>query len=300
MDASPFHFGPRRALGRTQFVVSQLGIGDLADRSVAPETLVATLHRALDAGLNVIDTAPNYEDGYSELVVGQALRGRREGVFLIDKIDHHDQPVEPQLNDSLVRLGLPSVDLLVFHAVSSMSVWNKLSARGGGMEQLRVAIQAGKARFRGISSHHPEVLIAAIESGLCDVVMFPLGPYCDGRYGRQVLPLAKERRVGTVCFKAFGAGKLLGDTEGYGRPIGDAKAVPAQPVMPRLTVEECLRCALTYDPDVALLGMSNPSEQDQAFAAAMRFEPMGEEALADVRRRATEAINGKGQVWWNP
>ena len=300
MDASPLRFGPRRPLGRTRFVASQLGIGDLSDRAVAPEVLVATLHRALDAGLNVVDTAPNYEDGYSELVVGMALKGRREGVFLIDKIDHHDKPVAPQLEESLVRLGLPSVDLLVFHGISSLPVWHKLSSRAGGMEQLREAIRAGKARFRGISSHHPEVLMAAIESGQCDVVMFPVGPFCDGRYLTEVLPLAKERHVGTVCFKAFGAGKLLGDTEGYGRPIGEAKEVPARPSLPRLGVEECLRCVLTYDPDVALLGLSNPGEQDQAFAAASRFEPMSPEELADVRRRATEAINGKGQVWWNP
>jgi len=300
MDPSPFRFGPRRPLGRTRFVASQLGIGDLADRGAAPEPLVATLRRALDAGLNVIDTAPNYEDGYSELVVGMALEGRREGVFLIDKIDHHDQPVAPQLDGSLARLKLPSVDLLVFHAVSSLNAWHKLCARGGAMEQVRAAVQDGKARFRGISSHHPEVLVAAIESGLCDVVMFPVGPFCDGRYLSQVLPLARERNVGTVCFKAFGAGKLLGDTEGYGRPIGEARAVPAEPVLPRLSVEECVRCVLTYDPDVALLGLASPGEQDQAFAAAARFTPMSPEELADVRRRATEAINGKGQVWWNP
>lgn len=300
MDASPFRFEPRRELGRTRFVASRLGVGDLADRAVAPETLAATLHRALDAGLNVVDTAPNYEDGYSEMVVGMALEGRREGVFLIDKIDHHDRPVAPQLEESLVRLRQSSVDLLVFHGVSSLTVWHKLSGRGGGMEQIRQAITAGKARFRGISSHHPDVLLAAIESGQCDVVMFPVGPYGDGRYMREVLPLARERNVGTVCFKAFGAGKLLADTEGYGRPIGDAKAVPEKPTMPRLTVEECVRCALTYDPDVMLLGLSNPAEQDEAFAAAARFSPMSPEEVADVRRRATEAIHGKGQIWWNP
>ena len=300
MDASPIRFEPRRPLGRTHFVASRLGVGDLSDRAVAPEVLVATLHRALDAGLNVVDTAPNYEDGYGEMIVGMALEGRREGVFLIDKLDHHDRPVAPQLEESLVRLKLPSVDLLVFHGVSSLSVWHKLAAHGGGMEQIRAAIAQGKARYRGISSHHPEVLLAAIESGQCDVVMFPVGPFCDGRYLTEVLPLARERHVGTVCFKAFGAGKLLGDTEGYGRPIGEAKAVPETPALPRLTVEECVRCALTYDPDVALLGLSDPAEQDQAFAAAARFTPMSPEELADVRARATEAVNGKGQVWWNP
>src|SRR5262245_40908564 len=111
-------FTPRRELGRTGFVATRLGIGDLADRTVPFETCVATLTRALDAGLNVVDTAPNYEDGYSERIVGAALRGRREGVFLVDKIDELEAPVAPQVEASLERLALPSVDLFVFHSVS--------------------------------------------------------------------------------------------------------------------------------------------------------------------------------------
>src|SRR5512140_3867526 len=94
-------FEPRRALGRTQFLATQLGIGDVADRKVPLEKCVQTIRRALDAGLNVIDTAPGYEDGYSEEIVGTALRRRRDGVFVIDKIDHHDEPVAEQANSSL-------------------------------------------------------------------------------------------------------------------------------------------------------------------------------------------------------
>ena len=56
-------FAPRRALGRTGFVATTLGIGDLADRSLSLDACVATARRAIDAGLNLIDTAPGYEDG---------------------------------------------------------------------------------------------------------------------------------------------------------------------------------------------------------------------------------------------
>src|SRR5690242_14253570 len=144
-------FLPRRPLGRTAFVATALGAGDLADRAVPRETCVATLRRALDAGLNVVDTAPRYEDGYSEEIVGAALRGRREGVFLVDKIDHLDRPVSEQLDGSLERLGLPSVDLLAFHAVKDVDAWLRLAARGGGMAELGEEIARGRARFRGIS-----------------------------------------------------------------------------------------------------------------------------------------------------
>ena len=95
-------FRPRRELGRTGFKATLLGIGDLADRKVPFDRCVATIHRAMDAGLNLIDTAPNYEDGYSEQIVGAALKGRRDGMFVIDKIDNHHEPVAPQVDASQI------------------------------------------------------------------------------------------------------------------------------------------------------------------------------------------------------
>ena len=132
--------------------------------------------------------------------------------------------------------------------------------------------------------------------------MFPVGPFVDRRYETEILPLAKARGIGTVCFKTFGAGKLLGDTEGYSRPlqarprgkVSSGGADDGTPLLPRLSVEECVRYTLTLDPDVALLGLSFPNEQDAAFAAAAAFEPLTAEGLADVRRRAEAAIRGKG------
>jgi aryl-alcohol dehydrogenase-like predicted oxidoreductase len=299
----PALFHPRRELGRTGFQATVLGIGDLADRNVPLADCVATIHRALDAGLNVIDTAPGYEDGYSEQIVGTALKGRRAGVFVIDKIDDLDAPVAPQIEANLKRLGTQP-DLFVFHAVSTLDQWRKLR-----WDEL-----AGKSRWHGISCHNPDVLRVAIPSGLCDVVMFPVGPFVDIRYITECLPLARQHRVGTVCFKTFGAGKLLGDTEGYNRALAPLRAGlttrprgkissgggTAQPVLPTLTVEQCIRYTLTCDPDVALFGLSFPNEQDAAFAAAANFTPFTPTEMESTRRAAATAITGKGHCWWNP
>jgi aryl-alcohol dehydrogenase-like predicted oxidoreductase len=301
-------FSPRRALGGTGFTATRLGAGDLADRNVPVDTCVATLARALDAGLNVVDTAPGYEDGYSEEIVGRALRGRRDSVFLVDKVDALREPVAPQVAASLERLGLPCADLFVFHNCSTLEDWAAIDAPGGGLDQLREEIGAGRVRFAGISSHHPDVLCEAIAGGRCDVLMFPIGPFVDRRYEAEVLPLARARGIGTICFKTFGAGKLLGDTEGYSRPLqarprgklSSGGADDARPALPRLRVDECVRYTLTLDPDVALLGLSFPNEQDAAFAAAEAFEPLTPVEIDDLRRRAEAAIRGKGPCWWNP
>jgi aryl-alcohol dehydrogenase-like predicted oxidoreductase len=176
------------------------------------------------------------------------------------------------------------------------------------MDELGEEVRRGRARFRGISSHHPDVLAAALDDGRCDVVMFPVGAYVHPRYVDEILPRARASGVGTIGFKAFGAGKLVGDTEGYGRPLAERPrgklssggADAAAPTLPRLSVEECLRYALTCGPDVALLGLSFPNEQDAAFAAAERFRPLDPAAMERTRARAAEAIRGKGRVWWDP
>jgi aryl-alcohol dehydrogenase-like predicted oxidoreductase len=308
-------FEPSRELGRTGFRATRLGVGDLADRSVPIERCVATARRALETGLNLIDTAPGYEDGYSEEIVGRALResGLRDRVFLIDKIDELDAPVGPQVEGSLKRLGLGHVELFALHNLSTMDGWRRAAGPGGSLEQLAACVKAGACRFRGISSHHPDVLAAAIPSGLVDVVMFPVGPFVHPRYIEEILPLAKTHGVGSVCFKTFGAGKLLADTEGYQRPLaqrprgkmssgGEAQGTgTGGATLPRLTVEECLHYTLTLDPDVALLGMSFENEQDAAFAAFETFTgPLAAGRMAEIRARAAVAIEGKGKIWWDP
>jgi aryl-alcohol dehydrogenase-like predicted oxidoreductase len=308
MTSSMRLFEPRRELGRTGFRATVLGIGDVADRAVPRERCVATLRRALDAGLNVIDTAPNYEEGLSEEIVGIAVADRRDRVFVISKVDDLRGDVDAQIEGSLARLQLERTDAFVFHNVSRVEDWRHVAGEGGGLDRLGAAVSRGRTRFRGISSHHPDVLRAALDDGRCDLVMFPVGPFVDPRYVEEILPRARRLGVGTVCFKTFGAGKLLGDTTGYNQPLqvrprgklssGGREGVDAE--LPRLTVAECLHYTLTFDPDVALLGMSFPNEQDAVFAAARSFEALSPDALAAVRARAAIAIDGKGPVWWNP
>lgn len=305
MTSAHRRFFPRRPLGRTRFVATRIGAGDVADRTLGFETCVATLVRALDLGINLVDTAPSYEDGFSEEIVGAALATRREGVFLIDKIDHFDRPVATQIDASLARLRLPFADAFVFHGVSTLEAWNAIAAPRGPMDELAREVERGRARFRGISSHHPAVLRAALESGTCDLVMFAIGPFADARYEREVLPLARACGAGTVCFKTFGAGKLLGDTLGYQRPLENRE--PASPgatrarLLPSLGVEECVRYTLSIDPDVALLGLSTPEEQDEAFAAVrVHARALEEGELGAIRVRARHAIAAKGDVWWDP
>ena len=120
-----------------------------------------------------------------------------------------------------------------------------------------------------------------------------------GVYVDEILPLARQYRVGTVCFKTFGAGKLLDDTSGYNQPLQEwppgirraGPQTPGQPRLPHLSVTQCVQYTLTCDPDVALLGLSFPHEQDAAFAAAQAFTaPLNPEQMATIRQRGRPSL----------
>ena len=273
---------PRRELGRTGFVATSLGIGDVADRGVPLDACVATLRRALDAGLNLVDTAPNYEDGYSEQIVGRALAGRREGVFLIDKIDDLQGAVGPQVVGSLARLGLAQVDLFVFHNCSTVADWERLLAAGGGFDQLGREIASGRARFSGVSSHHPDVLRAAIASGRCDVLMFPIGPYVDRRYETEILPLARERGIGVIVNRPFRQGALIDAVARHPLPAWAADlgcTSWAQVLLKFVVSHPAVTCAIPATTRVA-----HVRENMGAARGAMPDEAMRRRIVAHVER----------------
>jgi hypothetical protein len=70
--------------------------------------------------------------------------------------------------------------------------------------------------------------------------------------------------------------------------------------LPRLSVAECVHYTLTLDPDVVLLGLSFPNEQDAAFEAVRTFRPLSCREMDVVAARAAEARRNKGPCWWNP
>jgi aryl-alcohol dehydrogenase-like predicted oxidoreductase len=297
----------KRELGKTGVQVSVIGAGDLADRTLPFGECVATLQRAISAGVNVIDTAPGYEDGYSEEIVGAAIKARRDDLFVITKIDDFDRPVTVQLTESLSRLDCGFVDGYVFHGLSDIELYQHLNRPGGEFDELASLKQQGLVRFGGISSHHPDVLRQAILDGRCDIAMFPIGAFVDRRYIDETLPLCRAHGVGSICFKTFGAGKLVTDTEGYGRPVMQRPrgklstgGIDSPISDMRLTIEECLHYTLTVNPDVALLGMSFVNEQKQAFAALESFVSLDALQMRDIESRAVLARAGKGPCWWNP
>ncbi|GAB3109931.1 aldo/keto reductase [Janibacter alkaliphilus] len=212
-----------RPLGRTGVQVSPLTLGAMMfgpwgndDRADATRII----HRALDAGINVVDTADVYSGGVSEEIVGKAIASRRDEVFLATKffMPMSDEPnhgggsrlwIMRAVEDSLRRLGTDHIDLYQVHRPSSgTDVEETLGA-------LTDLVRQGKVRYIGSSSYSAGQIVEAQwtsrDRGL-ERFVTEQPPYSILVRGieQDVLPTVQRHGMGTFCYSPLSGGWLSG------------------------------------------------------------------------------------------
>ncbi len=274
-----------RKLGRTGMDVSVVGLGmehlEKADRS----TVHDVLSRLIDAGGNYIDLfmgSPDIRDH-----VGAALKGRRDRMLVQGHIGavwqdgQYLRTRDPALcrtfaDDLLRRLSTDYVDVLMIHFVDDADEWDQLLAPGGIMDITRQYRDAGHARAIGLSSHVPSVARRAVETGLIDVLMFPVNPIFDSIRGDRDI----EALFNPATFEAHGMGAdreraaLYDACERHGTAIVSMKTYAAGWLLGgnsnlrlKMTPAQCIQYALDR-PGVAsaLPGCRTVEEMDAALA----------------------------------
>jgi diketogulonate reductase-like aldo/keto reductase len=168
---------------------------------------LAALRRGLDLGMTLVDTAEMYGDGGSERVVGEAIAGRREEVFLVSKVlpSHASRrEVVTACERSLSRLGTDRLDLYLLHWRGDVP----LAETVAGFETLK---QAGKIRHWGVSNlddSEMEELLALPGGADCaaNQVLYHLA--CRG-IEWDLLPHSRQRRIAVMAYSPFDEGRLL-------------------------------------------------------------------------------------------
>jgi len=193
-------------LGKTGLEVSRIGIGGIPIQRPSHDEAVKVIQRALDLGVNFIDTARGY--GASEERIGQAIAGRRDRVILATKTGGRTAAVALEhLEQSLRQLNTDYIDLWQFHNVSTFETYEQVLGPGGAMEAAQQALRAGQVRHIGISSHHLEVARKAVASGLFEAIQFPFN-LVNFEAASELLPLAREHGMGFIAMKPFAGGRL--------------------------------------------------------------------------------------------
>ena len=191
----------RRRLGRTDMEVSALGFGgaEIGYDGVKPAAATRLLNAALDAGLNVVDTAECYGD--SETLIGRAVSGRRHEFHLFTKVGHAagwDRPdwrppvILKSIERSLERLRTDVVDLVQLHSCSE-----GVLRRGDAITALETAKQRGLTRYIGYSGDGAAARYA-VDSGRFDTLQISVS-IADQEAIDAVLPSARERGMGVIA-----------------------------------------------------------------------------------------------------
>jgi len=196
----------KRTLGKTGWDISVIGFGAIKLSRLSQGKVDALLNRAVDAGINFVDTADCYGD--SEEKIGKALGTRRKEFYLATKIDERDRSgVQKKLERCLRRLNTDWIDLVFFHDVRDSEYERLFSS--GGLAVLENAKKEGKIREIGISIHHSQELMRkAIESGRFSVLMVAYSALDEDRLAADILPMADEKKIGLIAMKPLAGGRL--------------------------------------------------------------------------------------------
>lgn len=210
-----------KPLGRTGAKVSPLCLGCMNFSSSTNDgDSIAIMHRALDAGINFWDTADVYSGTKSEVVVGKALQGKRDDVFLATKVHGRvgERPndegnsrlhIIKGCEDSLRRLGVDHIDLYQIHRPqSSVPIDETLRA-------LDDLVRAGKVRYIGTSTFSAYQLVESLwESEKLGINRFVCEqpPYnlLDRRIERELLPFCEKYGFGVIPWSPLAGGMLTG------------------------------------------------------------------------------------------
>jgi aryl-alcohol dehydrogenase-like predicted oxidoreductase len=208
----------QRKLGTQGLTVSALGLGcmgmSIAYGSADEAESIATIHRALDLGINFLDTAEVYGPYINERLVGRALRGRREGVIVATKfgfrfnngirgVDGTPENVKRVADESLGRLAIDTIDLYYQHR-RDPSV--PIEETVGAMKEL---IDEGKVRYLGLSEVSPETLRRANAVHPISALQSEYSLW-ERRVEKEILPAARELGIGFVPYSPLGRGFLTG------------------------------------------------------------------------------------------
>ena len=227
---------PTNLLGGTGVQVSRFGLGTMVlgiwgnrDRAEC----VRIINRALDAGINLVDTADMYGQGENEEIVGEALRGRRGDVFLATKFHHPMGGARPgdrinrrgnsrrwiqiAIDDSLRRLGVDHVDLYQIHRPDPLTPIDETVA---ALDDL---VRVGKIRYWGTSTFPAADLVEARWAAERRHVNGPhteQPPYSifSRDIERDVLPVCERHRIGVLVWSPLSGGWLTGKY-GHGRDV---------------------------------------------------------------------------------
>ncbi len=260
---------PKRALGKTGFQVGLVSLGGEAtvERADRRDEAVEIVNRAIDLGVNYIDTSPRYGNGASERNIGEVMRTRRDEVFLATKT--HERTYDGTMRlveESLERLKTDRLDLYQLHNIRLDSDLDQVFARDGAVRALERLKDESVVDHIGITGHRdPAVLLRGIREREFDTILMSLnaGDAYYKPFQEELLETALQKELGIIAMKVTAVDRIF-------REGGIT------------SMEDALGYVLSLPVSTAIIGISNVRELEENARIARAFDLFSRDRMREV------------------
>ena len=287
---------PTRNLGKTGYKVGIFSLGGQSalEKPNNFDIAVPIIERALDLGVNYIDTSSIYggPERWSEQYVGRVMKTRRQDTFLATKTKERTREGSLRMIDkSLTLLNTDHIDLWQLHDIGLPEDVNAVFAKGGAMEALLEMQQQKVVRYLGVTGHYrPEALIDAVNRHSFDAILLALNA-ADTHihsFTEQLLPLAVEKQMGIIGMKVPARGRLLSSWtppplekqqhSWEGSAIATRSGV--------MNMREAMRFTLSHPVSTVIIGCDNIGQLEENVQIAREFTPLSQSQMTALNEMA--------------
>ena len=285
---------PTRNLGKTGYRVGIFSLGGQATivKPNMEERAVAIVNRAIDLGVNYLDTAAAYggPDMWSQKYIGRVIGHRRTEVFLASKTHRrtYDESMR-LLETSLTLLNTDHLDLWQLHNVSQTEQLDQIFAKDGAIHALEKARAEKVVRFLGITGHaDPFVLADGLKRYKFDTILMAVNAADKHHLSfiEHLLPLALEQQLGIIGMKIPARGRIL---SGWTPPPPESQREFERATRSgTLTMTEAMQYVLSLPVSTVIVGCDNAQQLEENVQIAKDFTPLSEERLKALMAKTEE------------
>jgi aryl-alcohol dehydrogenase-like predicted oxidoreductase len=287
---------PTRNLGKTGYKVGIFSLGGQAalERGNNFDVAVPIIERALDLGVNYIDTSSIYggPERWSEQYVGKVMAHRRNEAFLATKTKERTRDDSMRMIEkSLQLLQTDHIDLWQLHDIGTMFDVNQVFAKGGAMEALLEMQQQKVVRHLGITGHYrPDSLMECIKRHPFDTVLMAINAADPHHFSfnAELLPLAVEKQMGIIGMKIPGRSRLLTtwNPPSLEQQKHSWEGMVLAPTPGTLSMREAVFYALSRPVSTIIVGCDTIAQLEENVSYAREFTPLSDSQVTQLVAKA--------------
>jgi hypothetical protein len=287
---------PTRNLGKTGYKVGIFSLGGQAalEKPNNFDAAVPIIERALDFGVNYIDTSSIYggPQRWSEQYVGRVMKTRRQDAFLATKTKERTREGSLRMIEkSLALLNTDHIDLWQLHDIGLPDDVNAVFAKGGAMDALIEMQQQKVVRFLGVTGHYrPEALIDTVNRHSFDTILMSLNA-ADSHihsFTDQLLPLVVEKQMGIIGMKVPARGRLLSTWTPppleQQQHSWEGSAIATRPGV--MNMREAMNFVLSHPVSTVIVGCDNVAQLEENVQIAREFTPLSQSQMMALNNLA--------------